>query len=185
VPQEQATRDRERDVRIERLHAQIAALAAQRRMSAATVQRLEYEIDRRTVRASVDGIIGEAAPLRRGAVVQEAENLASIVPAGRLVVAAQFPAGAALGRIRPGQAATLRLDGFPWAEFGAVSATVANVAREIREGTVRVELTIEPGSGFRGTLEHGMPGSAEVAVERVTPLSLLLRTAGEGLTVRR
>jgi membrane fusion protein (multidrug efflux system) len=185
VPQEQTTRDRERDVRIERLHAQIAAVAAQRRMSAASVQRLEYEIDRRTVRAPVDGIIGEAAPLRPGAVVQQAQNLASIVPAGHLVVAAQFPADAALGRIRPGQGATLRLDGFPWAEFGAVSATVATVAREIREGTVRVELTIEPDSGFRGTLEHGMPGSAEVAVERVTPLSLLLRTAGEALTVRR
>jgi multidrug resistance efflux pump len=185
VPQEQTTRDRERDVRIERLHAQIAALAAQRSMSAASVQRLEYEIDRRTVRAPVDGIIGESAQLRPGAVVQEAEKLASIVPAGRLVVAAQFPADAALGRIRPGQGATLRLEGFPWAEFGTVSATVANVAREIRGGTVRVELTIEPGSGFRGTLEHGMPGSAEVAVERVTPLSVLLRTAGEALTVRR
>ena len=121
---------------------------------------------------------------RTGAVVQEGEKLGSIVPSGRLVVAAQFLPDAALGRIRPGQPATLRLDGFPWSEFGSVSAIVARVAQEIREGTVRVELTIHARSTFRGKLEHGMPGSLEVAVERLTPLALVMRTAGQALTSR-
>jgi hypothetical protein len=90
-----------------------------------------------------------------------------------------------LGRIRPGQSATLRLEGFPWAEFGSVSAAVARVAQEIRDESVRVELAIDSRSTFRGTLQHGMPGSLEVVVERLTPLALVLRTAGQWLTARR
>lgn len=185
VPQDQTTRDRERDVRVERVRAEMALLESEQRTLGAGIDRLDYEIERRSVRAPVDGTIGEAAMLRPGAVVAEGERLASIVPAGTLFVAAQFPAYRALGRIRAGQAATLRLDGFPWAEFGTVSGHVARVAREIRDGHVRVELTIDPASTFRGTLEHGMPGSVDVAVERLTPLSLVLRTAGQALTDHR
>ena len=105
VPQEQATRDRERDVRLQRLYSQIATLEAEQNTAHAGIERLGYEIERRRVRAPVDARIGESAILRTGAVVQEGEKLASIVPAGRLLVAAQFPPDAAFGRIRPGQAA--------------------------------------------------------------------------------
>ena len=185
VPREQATRDRERDVRLQRLYAGIAAREAERNTVQAGIERLGYEIERRLVRAPVDGRIGESATLRKGAVVQEGEKLASIVPDGRLLVTAQFPAYAAFGRIRMGQAATLRLDGFPWAEFGSVAATVARVAQEVREGKVRVELAIAASSDFRGKLEHGMPGTIEVAVERITPFALVLRTAGQWLTAPR
>lgn len=151
----------------------------------AGIERLAHEIERRTVRAPVDGVVGESIPLRPGAVVREAERLGAVMPAGRLLVTAQFPADAALGRIRAGQPATLRLEGFPWAEFGTVSATVERVAREIRNGSVRVDLTIDPEPSFRGALEHGMPGAVEVAVEHITPMSLVLRAVGQGLTVRR
>ncbi len=181
VPQDQVTRDRERDVRCERLYSEIATLEAQRQTLDASTERLRYEVERRRVRAPVDGRVGESAILRVGAFVEEGEKLASIVPAGRLLIAAQFPASAAFGRIRLGQPGRLRLDGFPWGEFGSVEATVARVAEEVRDGAVRVELAIESNSGFRGRLEHGMPGTVEVAVERLTPLSLVLRTAGQWL----
>ena len=184
LPQEQATRDRERDVRIQRLYSEISALEEQRNTVNAGVQGLKYEVERRQIRAPIDGRIGECIILRPGSVVEEAESLASIVPSGQLRVVAQFPAEAALGRIEAGQLATLRLDGYPWAEFGSVSATVARVAQEIRDGKVRVELAISPGANFRGRLEHGMPGTIEVAVERVTPLALVLRTTGQWMTRR-
>jgi multidrug resistance efflux pump len=185
IPQEQLTRERERDVRIARLHGDIAALQTQRNTVNAGIDRANYEIERREVRAPVDGRIGETAILRTGAVVQPGERLASIVPSGRLIVAAEFPANAAFGRIQQGQTARLRLDGFPWAEFGAVPARVSQVASEIRESNVRVEFEIQPGSGFRGKLEHGMPGTVDVAVERVSPLALVLRTTGQWLTAHR
>jgi membrane fusion protein (multidrug efflux system) len=185
VLQEQTARDRERDARIEGLQASIASQEADHGALQAGVDRLSYDIARRTVRASIDGIVAEAATLRPGEMVTEGSRLGSIIPIGRLLIAAQFPATAALGRIRPGQHATLRLDGFPWTEFGIVGATVARVAQETREGQIRVELTIDSTSAFRGLLEHGMPGSLDVAVEQVTPLALLWRTAGRILTARR
>jgi multidrug resistance efflux pump len=182
IPQDQAARNREREVRIGRLQGEIATLEAQRDTLQAETSRLNYEIERRRIRAPVDGLVGEAVSLRVGTVIGDGDRLGSIVPAGRLLVVAHYPAQATFGRIRAGQAATLRLDGFPWAEFGTVSASVADVGREVRDGKVRVELALLPRSSFRGTLQHGMPGTLEVAVERLSPLNLTLRTAGQWLT---
>ncbi len=182
VPQDQAARNREREVRIARLQGEIATLEGQRAALQADAARLDYEIDRRRIRAPADGRIGEAVVLQVGAVVPDGARLGSIVPVGRLLVVAHYPAQAAFGRIRAGQRATLRLAGFPWAEFGTVSATVTRVAQEVRDGKVRVELALAAGSSFRGTLAHGMPGTLEVAVERVSPMGLTLRTAGQWLT---
>jgi multidrug resistance efflux pump len=182
IPQDQAAHNRERDVRIGRLQGEIATLEAQRDTLQAEAARLNYEIERRRIRAPGDGLVGEALNLRVGAVVADGDRLGSIVPAGRLLIVAHYPAQAAFGRIRAGQQATLRLDGFPWAEFGTVSATVADVGQEVRDGKVRVELALLPRSSFRGSLVHGMPGTLEVAVERLSPLNLILRTAGQSLT---
>lgn len=182
VPQQQLTRERDREARIEALGAQIASLEGERNALAASLDGLRYDIERRRIRAPVDGVIAECATLLPGSFVDEGTQIASIVASGRLIVVAQFPPAAAFGRIRGGQPAVLRLDGFPWAEFGSVSATVAHVAHEVREGTVRVELSIDPRSSFRGRLEHGMPGSLEIAVERVIPSALLLRAVGQSVT---
>jgi membrane fusion protein (multidrug efflux system) len=184
IPQDQRTRDRERDVRIARLRREIASLEGQHAVVSAGIARVAYDVERRRVRAPIDGTIGESAVLRPGAVVEEGDKLASIVPTGRLIIAAQFPAQRALGRIRTGQPASLHLDGFPWAEFGSVTASVARVGQEIRDGHVRVELDIDPHSPFRGPLVHGMPGSLEIVVERATPAALLVRAAGQALTAR-
>lgn len=179
LPREQRARDNTRSAHLAELEGELAGLMARQAIIDADVQRLGYEIERRSIRAPVDGRIGEAAILRPGAVVDEAQRLGSIVPEGNLAVVAQYPAEAAVGRIQAGQRAVLRLDAFPWAEFGVVGATVTQVAREIRDGRVRVELSIDPDPGFRGRLDHGMPGSIEVAVERVSPMALALRTAGQ------
>jgi len=185
IPQEQSTRERESEVRLQRLQKEMAELEGVEGTETAAIERLDYEIERRRIRAPADGRIAEAATLRLGAVVDEGEKLGSIVSAGRLQVVAQYPAEAAFGRIRTGQVGTLRLDGFPWAEFGTVSATVTRVAQDVRDGRVRVELAVNSGSNFRGKLQHGMPGSLEIIVERLSPLALIARTAGQWLTAQQ
>jgi membrane fusion protein (multidrug efflux system) len=175
--QEQRTRESDRIARVRGFEAQIAALESQIPTIDATIDRLRNEIERHRVRAPMSGRLGEAVVLRPGAVVQEGLRLGAIVPSGRLMAVAQFPPDAALGLIRPGQAATLRLDGFPWIQYGTVSARVAHVAGEVRDGTVRVELAIDS-AGTKIPLQHGLPGSIEIAVERATPWALILRHAG-------
>ncbi|MGH9721233.1 MAG: HlyD family secretion protein, partial [Bryobacteraceae bacterium] len=178
IEQEQSTRDRDRAASLDQIHAQIARLQGQLRGSEAAVKRLNADVERYVVRAPASGRLGEVAVLRTGSVVQPGQRLGVIVPAGRLIAVAQFAPSSAIGRIRPGQPARLRLDGFPWAQYGTVDAAVLRVANEIRDGAVRVELAVAAQSNPRIAIEHGLPGSIEVAVERVTPFTLLLRTAG-------
>ena len=95
-----------------------------------------------------------------------------------LKIMTDFLPPAALGRIQPGQPARLRLEGFPWTQYGAVSATVASVASEVRDGWVRVELAVRPDAAPPIPLQHALPGTVEVEVDHVSPATLVLRTAG-------
>lgn len=182
---EQLTKESDRDARIRGLQAEITKLEGQIATSKAVVQRLGNEIERRIIRAPISGRLGEAAVLRTGAVLEEGEKLGAIVPEGQLLVVAQFAPAAAMGRLREGQRADVRLQGFPWTQWGTAPALVSRVAAEIRDGSVRVELRMDPSRPCRIPLQHGMPGSVEVAVERVTPAALILRLAGRMLASPR
>jgi membrane fusion protein (multidrug efflux system) len=168
----------DRIVSLERLRGEIARLEGESTTTLATIQRLQEEIERRRIRAPVSGRLAEAVTLRMGAVVREGDRLGAIVPPGKLRVVAEFPPAAALGRIRPGQPARLRLLGFPWTQYGSVRASVSSVASEIRGGRVRVELALlsDPLSSI--PFQHGLPGTVEVEVERISPAALVMRTAG-------
>jgi membrane fusion protein (multidrug efflux system) len=100
-------------------------------------------------------------------------------------VIAEFVPAAALGRVKAGQPARLRLTGFPWAQYGSVGAAVSSVGSEIRDGKVRVELTVRPEAASRIPAQHGLPGSVEVEVERISPAYLMLRAAGRFLSEPR
>jgi multidrug resistance efflux pump len=174
---EQQTRDSEREVRVRRIQEQITRLEGERETTAATIERLRYEVEQRRMRASINGRLGEVEVLRIGGVVKEGDKLAVVVPSGAIKVIADFLPSAALGRIRPGQPARMRLQGFPWAQYGTISATVSSVGSEVRDGRVRVELLVN-NSGSRIPIQHGLPGSVEVQVENTSPANLTLRAAG-------
>jgi membrane fusion protein (multidrug efflux system) len=142
------------------------------------VKRLDYEYDRFRVRAPTAGSLGEVAVVERGAFVREGDKLGVVVPPGSVKVVAQFRPSSAFGRLREGQHAKLRLEGFPWTQYGSLAAKVAHVANETRGGRVRVELDLEANESSPIPLEHGLPGSVEVEVERVAPAVLLMRAVG-------
>jgi hypothetical protein len=56
------------------------------------------------------------------------------------------------------------------------------VAREIRDGRVRVEFLPDSQGDSSLLLQHGLPGSIEVEIEQTTPAVLALRAAGQNLT---
>jgi multidrug resistance efflux pump len=173
------TQESDRQARLEGLRRDVTRLAGDMTTAAATVERLEHEIERRRLRAPMAGRVGQVAELRVGSVVREGDRLAAVVPWGELQVVADFLPPSALGRIRPGQPARLRLEGFPWAQYGSLAATVSRVASEVRNGRVRVELSVDPDGASPIPLQHGLPGAVEVQVERVAPVTLVLRTAGK------
>lgn len=185
IQREQRTRETDREARIRGLQAEISRLEGQASTSRAAISKLENQIGLRTIRAPISGTLAEAAVLRVGGVLKEGDKIGVIVPDGRMIIVAQFPPPAAMGRLAPGQPAQLRLDGFPWMQWGTVAAKVDRVAGEVRDGTVRVELLVDDSKPSRIPIQHGLPGAVEVAVERVTPATLILRTAGSMLSAPR
>jgi multidrug resistance efflux pump len=166
--------------RVARLESELARLQGERETAAAAIASFTHQIARRSVRAPVAGRIGRLTEVRQGSVVQEGQRLADLVPEGALRVVARFPAAVAVGRIRVGQPARVRLAGFPWAVYGTLPATVARVAAEPQEGTLRVELDVGRAPSTI-PLQHGLQGAVEVRVERLSPATILLRAAGRRL----
>ncbi len=176
LQREQQTERTERRLRIERLLRRNAQLEAQRAVSKAMIKRLQSEIEKRRIRALITGRLVGVADLRVGAVVHAGEHLATLLPPGKLEIAANYPPSS-LGSIRPGQAARMRLKAFPWTQYGSLAATVTQVASEARIGRIRVELLVHRDSAPRIPLQQGLPGTLEIDVEYVSPAVLVLRAA--------
>jgi multidrug resistance efflux pump len=173
----------DRRARISRLESEAVELDGAIAVELASNRRLEYEIELRSIRAPIDGRIGEASELHPGSVVETGQRLGAIVPMGVPRVVGHFPL-TGVGRIRPGQTARLRVHGFPWTEFGTLAALVTNVASEPTDGRIRVELVLGENSASAIPIEHGVTADAEIEVERISPARLILRTAGELLATR-
>jgi membrane fusion protein (multidrug efflux system) len=182
--QDRTTQESERKARVAKLRREATELEADAATEEAAIRRLEHDITQRVIRAPVAGRVGEAAEFRVGSVVRPADRLGAIVPTGEPRGVALFPA-AAVGRIRPGQVARLRLDGFPWAQYGTLPARVTDVGNEPTSGLIRVEFGLAPNPDSAIVVEHGLPGSAEVEVEHVSPAVLVLRAAGQLVAGRR
>src|SRR5580658_249590 len=181
LEQQQRTGEQDRRARVQGLMSEVNRLRGLQETTSAEITRLEDEVDRRLIRAPVSGTLGEVANLRVGSVVRDGEKLATVVPKGKLRIVASFQPPDALGRIRPGQYARMRLEGFPWTQFGSVAGTVTSVASEVRDGRIRVELAVNPNLGSRIPMQHGLPGTVEVQVERISPATLVLRMVGREL----
>lgn len=164
--------------KLERIENDLARLQSDLLTSERTLKRLSYEEQQHQVLAPVEGSIGEMANLQVGAYVRQGDRIASIIPRGQLRAIAQFEPSQALGRLAVGQPARMCLDGFPPLQYGTLPAKVSSVAREVRNELVRVEFELSPVKTVI-PFQHGLPGSVEVEVERISPAVLLRRAAGK------
>jgi membrane fusion protein (multidrug efflux system) len=169
----------DRRTELDQLQGEIARIEGDIARTEATIDRLSYGIEQRRVTAPIAGIIGEATELRPGSFVEAGDQLGSVVPLGRLLAVAHFAPSDAVGRIEAGQPAQIRLDGFPWTQYGSVAATVERLATELQGGRVRVELLVDPAYNGVIPIQHGLIGTLEVEVDRVSPAALVLRNAGK------
>ena len=179
---EKGLRIASRRANVARLEQEVARLDGERQVSEARVRMLDQEIALRVVRAPISGRIEAVVDLRPGSVVEAGARLGTIVPSGTLRAVAFYDPANSVGRVRPQQRARLRLHGFPWTKYGSIPASVDRVGNEPKDGTIRVELLLNPDSGTRIPLQHGLPATAEVEVERVSPAALVLDAAGRFLT---
>ncbi len=107
------------DALIESLIHTRTSLEGEMATARATVERLAVDREQHLLRAPISGRLGDVVPVRPGAFVTQGQQLATIVPAGDLIVVADFRPSLTLGRVRAGQRGRLRLDGFPWTQTAA------------------------------------------------------------------
>ncbi|ESS73877.1 putative secretion protein [Methyloglobulus morosus KoM1] len=179
---EAQTRAHQQQAEIENLKREVARLNGELATIQVTIVRLKQDIEKHLIRSPANGQIGDIVPLQVGMYIAVGEKLGTVVPRSELRIVADFPPASVLGRIHPGQRARMRLDGFPWVQFGTIPAKVSRVGSEIRDNQVRVEFTPDPSTFSRITLQHGLPGSIEVSIEQVSPAVMVLRVAGQLLS---
>jgi membrane fusion protein (multidrug efflux system) len=179
---DERTLSSDRAVRIDRLRREQAQLVGELEIGRAQMSRLDHEIDKRVLRAPMAGQLAAVNPVVVGAMVRAGDVVASVLPDSKLRIVAQYTPSAALGRLRVGQRAWMRLDGFAWTQYGALPARVSAVAAETEQGRVRVELEVLPDAPAGIPQQHGLPGTVEIEVEHVSPATLVLRSLGQFLS---
>ncbi len=175
------SQESERRANLARLERALAELEGELRALDSTLEGLEHEIALRQLRSPARGSLAAVTPLREGSMVTRDQRVASVISEGPLRLVARMAPQAALGRVTPGQRARLRLDAYPWTQYGAIEARVDVVDAELKDGAVRVELRLGP-APRRVWLRHGLTGEVEIDVEVMTPAELVLRTLGRALT---
>lgn len=172
--------ERQTAARLAELGRALGDLVAEQQAAEAAVHTALAQIERRKVRAPIAGKLGNIAALQVGDVLKPGDLVATVVPGDDLHAVALFAPSDAVGRIVPGQKARMRLDGFAWTQFGMIEGEVSHVASEPYDGAIRVELLVRPESAASIPVQHGMPGTTEVEVERASPWALLLRAVAPG-----
>lgn len=191
LEQDFQTRQSDRAAHIDQLGQDGRHLEGEERTTEAEIKRLEYEIEKRVIRAPVGGRIASIAPIRVGTFVREGDRLATVAPIETIKAVAEFPPADSLGVIKAGQRAWIRLNGFPWTQYGSIHAAVASVASEptlvnlsgeTQHERIRVEFKIDPHSAPLIPIQYGLPGTVEIEVDRISPARLILRAAGKMMT---
>jgi membrane fusion protein (multidrug efflux system) len=73
----------------------------------------------------------------------------------------------------------MRVAGFPWTQYGMLTAQVVAVSSEVTDGKIRVEPALDDQASSAIPHRHGLVGDVEIELEEVSPAVLLARAAGQ------
>lgn len=147
------------------------------------IANLDQMISRATITAPVSGTITRLDLKTPHAVVQAGQALASISPAGaRLVVETQIP-NKDIAFVEKGLTAKIKLDAFPFQDYGSLEGKVLEVAPDARfdehlgsfyKATVLLNQASIMAHGRNIPLKAGLNSTVEIITERRSVLSLIL-----------
>ncbi|MGL5835617.1 MAG: response regulator [Waterburya sp.] len=135
---------------------------------------LNYEAKSQIISSPIEGIIFDSTINKPGSVVESGESLISIAPKrSRLVFRGQILSkDVGAGFLKVGMVARIKLDSFPWREFGIVSGKISWISanskqidnQEIYE--IEIEMNRHQNATLRNYLNFGQTGTAEVIVRK-------------------
>jgi multidrug efflux pump subunit AcrA (membrane-fusion protein) len=92
----------------------------------------EEALAQTAVTAPVGGVLTELAVRGEGAVLQPGQTVGAVAPEGAPLVARAYLPNRDIGWVRPGLPAKLKLDAFPFQDYGTVPGTVSKSRRTRR-----------------------------------------------------
>lgn len=176
-------RIRENDLRIENLNTNIVGITSnageqentlqlniKQSLSGVKSQLANWELNH-ILRASIDGTVSLPDRVRLQQNIQAGEEVMTIIPVGgeqEIVGKIQLPVFG-LGKVAIGQTVNIKLDGYPYTEFGVLHSAVADIASVPRdntyEATVYLSDQLVSNYGKDLAFKQGMQGTAEVITE--------------------
>ena len=134
------------------------------------------------LRSPVDGIVFNLATKLPGAVAQPGQPVVQVVPNESLVARVQV-ANADIGNVRVGMPVDVRVDAFPFTEYGAVKGVISKIGSEaVTPGPqsagqtffpieIRLEQQTLSHGNKHGSLVPGMTIGANIKVRQRAPIS--------------
>ena len=141
-------------------------------------------VERREVRAPVDGIVNHIAVRTIGGVVEPAMRLIEVVPIEEeLKIIAQIPP-ADIAFLIPGQAAKIKVTAYDPQKYGALDGKLVRIgatSAKDRDGNITFEIEVHTEKNYMGSAENplpitpGMVADVEVITGKRTILEYLLK----------
>lgn len=148
----------------------------------ARLKQVQLDLKNQDLRAPADGIVFNLGPKLPGMVTQPGQTLLQVVPNESLTARVQV-ANADIANIREGMPVDVRIDAYPFTEFGAIKGVVAKVSREAIKTTdqpagaavfpveVRLDRQFLERQSQRLALTPGMSIATLIKVRQRAPIS--------------
>jgi HlyD family secretion protein len=149
----------------EQINSEILTVAGDVEQTQSQISALKHQANNQIIKSPVDGIIFESAINKPGAVVNVGEPLVSVAQEKSSLVFRGSVKSRDSGFLRVGLPAKIKLDAFPWREFGTVVGKIIWIAPSSRitsdqEEVFDVEIQVSP--EFKAHLNYGQTGTAEI-----------------------
>jgi len=168
---------------LQQLQAEIVELQAQILNTKNLLNQELVKLNQRYLYAPVDGIVSSLQVVNEGAVVQPGETIAEIIPDGvPLILSAVLPSKEA-GFVQPGMPVQIKLDAYPFQDFGVIPGTVEAIApntenHEQLGAVYRVEISLDRDhlrtSNQNIQFKPGSTAQAEIVIRRRRIADVLL-----------
>lgn len=163
-------------------HERAETMRASRETLRAQLNKLRGEIEvwqaDHVLRAPADGIVAFYDFWSAQQFVTSGKQVFLILPKTSHLLGRMSVSGGGAGKIKPGQPVRIRLDDYPYKEFGIVGGKVQSVSLVARDGAnlVLIDLPHPLTTSFRKTLQfkQEMTGQAGVVTERISLLGRVL-----------
>jgi hemolysin D len=175
VQQQLASLDSQFDTTVKTNERQLIQIAAQ-------LKQVQHDLQSQDLRAPADGAVFNLVHKLPGVVAQPAQVLLQVVPSESLVARIQV-ANADIANLQEGMTVDVRIDAYPFTEFGAVEGTLTKISREALPASpqapgqttfpveVKLKTQVLDRQGKPLALVPGMTIGANVKVRSRAPIS--------------